>query len=166
MKLILSGATGFIGAEVLHQCLLDPSITSLVTLTRRPIPHSENNPKLKSIIVSDFTSYDDAVMRELAGAESCIWALGGKGGPAAEFRRVEIDYTLTAASAFAKSLASMLPPGRKFRFVYLSGMISERDQEKTLWYAQDVRRIKASTNPVFLFRDSLIVNGLFADRSH
>ena len=135
MKLILTGATGFIGAEVLRQCLLNPSITSIVALTRRPL--SGNNPKLKTIIMNDFTSYNDEVIHELAGAESCVWALGIRDGG-----RLELDYTMAAATTFTTSLAPMLSKGKKFRFVYLSGMISETDQEKTLWYAQNPRRLK------------------------
>ena len=95
--------------------------------------------------MSNFTSYDDTVMQELAGAESCIWALGAKGGSAADLRRSEIEYTMAAATAFTRELAPMLPQGKKFRFVYLSGMIAERDQGKRLWYAQDGRRIKVCT---------------------
>ncbi|MCJ1377502.1 hypothetical protein MMC17_000597 [Xylographa soralifera] len=140
MKLILTGATGFIGAEVLRQCLLNPSITSLVALTRRPL--SVENPKLTTIIMNDFTSYTDEVIQQLAGAESCIWALGGRGGTTADLRRVEVDYTMAAATAFTTSLAPMLPERKKFRFVYLSGMISETNQEKPLWYAQNARRLK------------------------
>ena len=68
--------TGFIGQEVLHQCLQNPSITSLVALSRRDLPGSATgNPKLKVLILNDFTSYPDTVLQELAGAESRIYYL-------------------------------------------------------------------------------------------
>lgn len=74
MKLILTGPTGFIGQEVLHQCLQYPGITSLIALSRRDLPDSAtSNPKLKVVILNDFTSYPDTVLHELAGAEACIW---------------------------------------------------------------------------------------------
>lgn len=74
MKLILTGSTGFIGQEVLSQCLLHPDITSLVALSRRPLPSSvTNSPKLKVVILEDFTSYPENVLKELEGAEACIW---------------------------------------------------------------------------------------------
>lgn len=38
MKVILSGATGFIGGEVLRQALADPAIKSLTCITRRALP--------------------------------------------------------------------------------------------------------------------------------
>jgi hypothetical protein len=72
MKAILSGATGFIGLEALRQCLKSPSITSVVVLSRRGLPKSvTSNPKLKVIIMNDFTAYSDTVLEELAGAEAC-----------------------------------------------------------------------------------------------
>ena len=73
MKVILAGATGFIGSETLRQCLKSPSITSVVVLSRRSLPESvTSNPKLK-VIMNDFTTYPDTVLEQLAGAEACIW---------------------------------------------------------------------------------------------
>lgn len=34
---------------------------------------------------------------------------------------------------------------QKFRFVYLSGGVAERDQTKPLWFMQDYRRIRVSS---------------------
>jgi uncharacterized protein YbjT (DUF2867 family) len=74
MKVILSGATGFIGSEALRQCLKSSSITSVVVLSRRNLEDSvTSNPKLKVIIMNDFTAYPETVLKELAGAEACIW---------------------------------------------------------------------------------------------
>ena len=73
MKVILAGTTGFIGQEVLHQCLRNPFITSIVALSRRPLTDCTSNPKLKVVILEDFMSYPTSVLQELAGAESCIW---------------------------------------------------------------------------------------------
>jgi hypothetical protein len=73
MKLILTGTSGFIGSEVLSQALLHPSITSIVALSRKPIPNSD--PKLKVVLVDDFEHYSPSVLSELSGAEACIWYL-------------------------------------------------------------------------------------------
>jgi uncharacterized protein YbjT (DUF2867 family) len=74
MKVILSGATGFIGGEVLTQALAHPSITSLVCITRRALPESATrNPKLTVITLTDFLSYPPEILSQLEGAESCIW---------------------------------------------------------------------------------------------
>jgi uncharacterized protein YbjT (DUF2867 family) len=74
MKIILAGSTGGIGSEVLQQCLQHPSITSIVALSRRPLPAPiASNPKLNVIIMEDFTSYSDSVLRQLDGAQACVW---------------------------------------------------------------------------------------------
>jgi uncharacterized protein YbjT (DUF2867 family) len=74
MKIILTGSTGGIGTEVLQQCLQHPSITSIVALSRRTLPASvTSNPKLTVIMMEDFLSYSDIVLRQLDGAQACIW---------------------------------------------------------------------------------------------
>jgi uncharacterized protein YbjT (DUF2867 family) len=73
MKVILFGSTGFIGKEVLNRCLKKPAITSLVALSRRDLPETAENPKLKVIIVENFKLYPDSVLGQLKDADACIW---------------------------------------------------------------------------------------------
>jgi uncharacterized protein YbjT (DUF2867 family) len=73
MKVILTGSTGFIGGGVLSQCLQNPAITSIIVLSRRALPDSAANPKVKVIVMEDFTSYPDEVLKEIAGADGCLW---------------------------------------------------------------------------------------------
>lgn len=74
MKVILTGATGFIGGEVLLQALGHPSITSLICLTRKALPEAvTSNPKVKVINLDEFSSYPPEILSQLEGAESCIW---------------------------------------------------------------------------------------------
>ena len=144
MKVILTGATGFIGAEVLRQCLQSPSITSIFALSRRQLPDEvSRNTKLKVIIMTDFKSYPDTLLGDLAGAEACIWSLGVPQGT----HESEVEYPMAAINAFVTSLAPQLHHGKRFRFVYVSGMLSERDQEKKLWIAQGPRRYKVRYPP-------------------
>jgi nucleoside-diphosphate-sugar epimerase len=73
MKFILTGCTGFIGSEVLSQCIRNPTITSIIALSRRSLPETVNDPKLKTVIMNDFKTSPDAVLDELSGADACIW---------------------------------------------------------------------------------------------
>jgi hypothetical protein len=73
MKVVLTGATGFIGGGVLRRCLRLPSITSLVVLSRRELPDAPADPKLKVVIHDDFLRYPDSVLSHTAGADACIW---------------------------------------------------------------------------------------------
>ncbi len=74
MKLILTGCTGFIGGEVLSQCLRNPYISTIVTLSRRKLSDAvTNDPKVKAIVVEDFNTYTKSTLKDLAGADACIW---------------------------------------------------------------------------------------------
>ncbi len=73
MKVILTGSTGYIGSEVLAQCLNNPAITSIVALSRRELHDAAGNAKLKVVIMQDFAVYPQSVLEELDGADGCIW---------------------------------------------------------------------------------------------
>ena len=78
MKLIITGATGFVASEVLRQALLLPSITSVVAVARSPVPAPQGTPnssKLKSVVVPDYGTWPEDVKKELAGADACIWSV-------------------------------------------------------------------------------------------
>lgn len=55
MKVLVTGATGMVGGGVLRECLLDPDVTEVITLGRRPA-HEGNgpqSPKLRQIVHAD-----------------------------------------------------------------------------------------------------------------
>ena len=76
MKVILTGATGVVGSECVRLALLQPKITEVVALSRRPVtaPDGSDKSKLRTVILEDFgTEYPEAVTAELKGADACIW---------------------------------------------------------------------------------------------
>jgi NAD dependent epimerase/dehydratase family enzyme len=75
MKVILTGSTGFIGQEVLHQCIQQPKITSILVLSRRALPTevTANNSKVKVVMVNDFRKYSDDIVQDFRDADACIW---------------------------------------------------------------------------------------------
>lgn len=137
MKVILTGSTGFIGSAVLQRCIAHPSITSIVALTRRELPIT--NPKLQTVILKDFLTYDATTLHHLEGAEACIWALGT---PTAG-REVHFDYTLAAVHAFFSALTPALgEKGQRFRHIQLSGAFTEKDQDRSLWFLGATRKMR------------------------
>ncbi|KAL8812748.1 MAG: hypothetical protein Q9223_007213 [Gallowayella weberi] len=136
MKIILTGSTGFIGSHVLESALSHPAITSIIALSRRQLPII--HPKLHVVILSDFLNYSQDTLEVCKGAEACIWCLGIARSLSAEAnRRINLDYTVAAAKAFIG-----LNEKAKFRFVYLSGMLTERDQERKLWFMSEARKTR------------------------
>ncbi|KAL4785954.1 hypothetical protein BJX76DRAFT_322654 [Aspergillus varians] len=163
MKVIIAGATGYIGQEILSQCLAHPSITSIVALTRRELNIQNKNDKLRTHIMTDadFLSFSDPKLtEELKGASACLWAIGlrpSKAGNDERTRQISMDYPAAAAAGFQRAFTagsdSVSPPapGGKFRFVYISGAGVERNQNQSLWYMGDFRRLRGETENV-LFR--------------
>jgi len=72
-KIILSGVSGRIGSQVLHQALRNPSVSSVVALSRRPLPGLAGHSKLETVVLEDFTKYADEVIAKLSGADGCVW---------------------------------------------------------------------------------------------
>lgn len=76
MKLIVVGATGFVGGEVVRQALRIPQFSSVVALSRRaidPAPAEQGSATFKNVIVRDYDKYSEDVKKELAGAAACVW---------------------------------------------------------------------------------------------
>jgi len=139
MKVILTGSTGFIGAEVLRQCISNPSINQIIALSRHPL--SASHPKLTQITHSDFTDYPPSLLAQLAGADACIWSLGIANPKTMEQASlVNMDYTMAAARTCQGVLASQAK--KPFRFVYLSGKYTEKNQDASLWFLGEPRKLR------------------------
>ena len=75
MKLIVAGATGFVGTETTLQALKVPKITTVVALSRRPLELREgiDTSKLTNIVLDDFDRYPEDAKKDLADADACVW---------------------------------------------------------------------------------------------
>jgi hypothetical protein len=74
MKFILTGTSGFIGGEILSQCLSLPSLTTLIILSRRPLPEiSARDHRISIIVLESFLVYPEEVVKQLARAKACLW---------------------------------------------------------------------------------------------
>lgn len=118
MRIILTGATGFAGGEVLRQALLDPEITQVTALVRRPL--GVTHAKLHETIVDDFLDYSAI---DFSGYDACIWCLGVSQTAVDEARYIVIthDYTLAGARA-------MLAANPATRFCFVSGRGADQSE--------------------------------------
>ncbi|KAJ9415827.1 hypothetical protein QL093DRAFT_2567448 [Fusarium oxysporum] len=122
MKLLVTGASGYVGTEIIRQSLQLPQVTSVVAVARKPV---------FSIIVKDYGDYPASVRDEFKDAAACIWTVGitpmaYKSLDSEQARKICLDDTLAGLETMVKSSVKKL-----FRFVYMSGADAERDQTKT-----------------------------------
>ncbi|KAK0362146.1 hypothetical protein LTR91_010911 [Friedmanniomyces endolithicus] len=161
MKILLTGATGTVGTEILDQAIAHNYIEHIYCLVRKPLNQHYftkrgGRGKVTQLIQDNFLSYPDSLTRYLRdeGVEGCVWALGSKLSPDMKRRdeeeKVRIGFPVAAAEALAKGVATGLSPQampRKkfpFRFVFVSASGAEQDQFRTLWLYSDWRKMKGA----------------------
>ena len=94
-SVLLAGATGLVGAEVLKQLKADTSVTRIVIIGRRPGPTSD--PRIQAHVV-DFDNLE--AHGDLFAVDQIICALGTtmkQAGSQEAFRRVDLEYPLAMA---------------------------------------------------------------------
>ncbi|MDB5851566.1 MAG: hypothetical protein JWP29_5318 [Rhodoferax sp.] len=154
MKILVTGATGFAGGEVLRQLLDDPAVTQVTQVTvllRRP--GSVRHPKLTEVVLNNFLDYTRVAAQ--LNADACIWCLGVSQTAVSEAEYVEITHGYTVAAARA-----MLAANQDMRFCFLSGRAADQQERSSTLYG----RIKGRTERdlgllsanVFNFRPAFI----------
>lgn len=134
MKIIITGATGMVGSEVLKQSLLDADIKKVTAIVRKPL--NIQNPKLNVIIHSNFLDYSGLgeVFKE---HDACLWCLGisqTKVKSEEEYHTITYDYAINAAKAMLQSNSSI-------GFLFLSGMGADSTMKSRTLFA----RVKGKT---------------------
>lgn len=132
MKVIIAGTTGMIGEGVLLECLANPIIKEILSISRKQT--GREHPKLKEYIVTDFLSLKDDDMI-LKGYDACFYCVGisSVGKTEEEYSRVIYDTTLH----FAKALG----PNPKMSFVFVSGIGTDSTEKGRMMWA----RVKGRT---------------------
>ncbi len=133
IKVIITGATGFVGEGVLLECLEHPQIDQILIAGRRP--YNKSHPKIREIIIPDFMDIE-AFTEQLKGYDACFFCAGisSRGLSEKEYRYITYDITLH----FAEKLAS-LNPGMIFN--YISGAMTDSSEKGKIMWA----RIKGRT---------------------
>ncbi|PWE52030.1 NAD-dependent dehydratase, partial [Metarhizobium album] len=92
MKLLLIGATGLVGHQVLTQALEDPRVETVIAPSRRPLSTSHRK------LVAPIVRFDDLPQEaDWWKVDAAICTLGttiGKAGSREAFREVDHDYPL------------------------------------------------------------------------
>lgn len=94
--LLLFGATGLVGQQVLQLALADSSIDRITAPTRRPLTL---HPKLANPIIDFDSLSNSAPWWSADGAISALGTTIRQAGSQAQFRRVDHDYVLAVAQS-------------------------------------------------------------------
>ena len=132
-KIILTGATGYLGEGVLLECMAHPQIDEVLVVGRKSC--GVKHPKVKELIVPDFLAMD-AVADQLRGYEACFFCAGisSVGMKEADYTRATYDTTI----AFAKAVLAASPG---IQFNYVSGASTDSSEQGRLMWG----RVKGRT---------------------
>jgi len=139
MNIIITGVTGVVGSEAVRQALLDPKVTHVTAISRRPI--SIQHEKLRVLILKDFLDYS-SIINELKDHDACLWCLGvsqNQVGSNEEYHTITHDYTIAAA----KAMHSVNP---NIMFGFVSGMGADSTEKSKTLFA----RVKGKTENALL----------------
>jgi uncharacterized protein YbjT (DUF2867 family) len=132
MRVIITGTTGMIGEGVLIECLANPEIKEVLSVSRKPT--GKTHPKLKEYIVADFLSLneDDLLLK---GYDACFFCAGisAIGKTEEEYRKVTYDTTL--------HFAKVVNPNPAMSFIYVSGGGTDSTEKGRMMWA----RVKGKT---------------------
>lgn len=133
IKAILTGVTGMVGEGVLHECLLNPDVESVLVINRKPC--GVKHKKLKEIIHKDFFDLS-SIENQFAEYNACYFCAGVSSMGKSEQEYIRLTYDLTLN--FANTLLKLNP---KMTFCYVSGTGTDSSEKgKTMW-----ARVKGKT---------------------
>ena len=132
-RIIVTGATGYVGEGVLLECLAHPEVDEVLVVGRKSC--GRQHSKLKELLVKDFFSMDP-VVDQLRGYDGCFFCAGisSVGMKEEPYTRFTYDATL----AFAKVVYAASPGAV---FTYVSGGGTDSTEKGRLMWA----RVKGRT---------------------
>jgi uncharacterized protein YbjT (DUF2867 family) len=153
VKVIITGATGMVGEGVLLECLDNPAVEGVLSVSRRASGHT--HPKLTECLVRDFRELT-AVEPQLTGYDACFYCAGvsSVGLKEAEYSAITYDTPFLFAGTLAR-----LNPGMVL--VHVSGAHTDGSEKgKVMWARVKGRAENALARlpfkAVYNFRPSLM----------
>jgi uncharacterized protein YbjT (DUF2867 family) len=150
-----------VGQGVLRECVLDPEVTTVVSVVRRPSGPSlgRRSDKVTEVITNDLSDLSK-IAGELTGCDACLFCVGvsAMGMKQAEYRRLTFDLTTAVARTLLRVNPTTASSG--MTFVYVSGAGTDANG-RAMW-----ARVKGETEDwllsmgfkaAYMFRPAMIV---------
>lgn len=138
IRVIITGTTGMVGEGVLLECLANPQVAEVLSVSRKP--GGKTHPKLKEYIAPDFLGLkeDD---RNLSGYDACFFCAGVSSVGMSEEKYTRMTYDTTIH--FAKVLAAQ---NKDMVFTYVSGAGTDSTEKgRSMW-----ARVKGRTENMLM----------------
>src|SRR4051812_12824417 len=106
MNIIVFGATGTVGAEVVREAILDAGINQITAVVRRPLEIAD--AKLKIVLHENYLDYS-SLTEVFKDSNTSLWCLGISQSQVneQEYIKITYDYALAAARAMLEANPQM-----------------------------------------------------------
>ncbi len=134
IRIILTGATGFVGEGVLFACLADPHVIEVLMVNRKAYL-GISHPKLRECIVPDFFHLEN-IPDDLGVYDACFYCSGisSSGMKEVDYTRITFDTTLFFANRLVTDNPNMV-------FCHISGNLADSSEKGKIMWA----RVKGKT---------------------
>lgn len=127
-----------VGQGALRECLLDPQVTEILSISRSPVP--QQDPKLQQLLVPDLADLSGHE-GQLSAFDACFFCAGVSSAGMSEEKYTALTYDLTLG--FARAL---LPLNPAMTFIYVSGAGTDSTEKGRVMWA----RVKGRTENALL----------------
>lgn len=156
MKVLILGATGMVGGEVLEQCLANDKIQNVLTVGRRK--SGIEHPKLKEVEHGDFLDYS-ALEAELSQVNLCFYCLGVYQTKVSkeEFWEITVDYLKAIIGTLERTNSNV-------RFCLFSAQGASTSERSPIRFAKAKGRaenilLASELSEKYVFRPGFIIPG-------
>ena len=138
MKIIVTGATGMIGAEVLRQAIIYPGVEEVIAIVRNT--PAFDHAKITYVFHNDFNDYG-SLKTYFERADAIAWCLGISQTQVnrRQYEAITFDYVVACAATAVKTNPSI-------RFVFVSGDGADRTEKSRTIF----KRIKGKAENALL----------------
>lgn len=133
LKVILTGATGFVGQGVLLACLNNPAVSEVLVIGRRQ--YDGNHSKMKQLVVNNFFELHQ-YSEQLKGYDACFYCAGisSIGMNEKDYTRITYDTTMDVAQTLFAANPLMV-------FNFVTGRATDSTEKSRMMWA----RVKGKT---------------------
>lgn len=156
MKVVIFGATGMVGSEVLHECFVCDQFHQVITVGRHV--SGLGHAKLTEIEHKDFHNYS-SLESELSDPDICFYCLGVYQGQVSKelFWEITVDY-LTAL------IHTLEQVNREITFCLFSAQGADPSERSMMRFAKakgraEKRLLESQIEKAYIFRPGFIMPG-------
>jgi hypothetical protein len=128
LKVVMFGATGMVGFAVLQECLANPDVSSVLSVSRKS--NGVSHPKYRELLHGDLFDLTP-VAEPLKGFDACFYTIG-----VTSAGMNEADYTRTTYELTKAIVDVVLPLNPSLAIVFVSGRSTDSSEKGNVMWAR------------------------------